>query len=253
MELDISKIQFSKPDLQKNLKLPNKLSKDLAYICGVLVGDGHISKNYGGKCRNDIYCSGNPKDEVEYYNRIIVPLFFRLFNIKLKAKSFMNKTYGISFGSKAIHTFLTQIIGLPKGKKYAYLRIPKLFLLDKELIKYFICGVFDTDAGFTLKKRYKTYNYYPVMCFTSKSKQFTNEMYKQVIQFGIHPTKVYKVKLFDKRINKGFTIVYRFDINGHSNLIEWYKIFSFRHPKHFVKFHVWKNLNKKIMSSGRWI
>ncbi|MDD5649510.1 MAG: LAGLIDADG family homing endonuclease [Candidatus Nanoarchaeia archaeon] len=243
MKIDISKIKFSKQDLQKDLKLPNKLSNELAYLCGVLAGDGHISKNYGGKCRNDIYCSGNPKDEVEYYNQIIIPLFFKLFNIKLKARYFTHKTYGVFFGSKAIYDFLTQIVGLSKGKKYTNLKIPKLFLKDKKLINFFICGVFDTDGGFSLKKRYKGYSYYPVICFVSKSKKFIDEIYKQIFYFGIQPTKPYRIKLIDKRMKKGFTIVYRFEINGHSNLIKWYKIFNFRHPKHIIKFTNWKNLN----------
>ncbi len=158
MKLDLSNIQFSKPDKQRGVKLPNYLSNDLAYICGVLAGDGHISKDYGGKCRNLIYCGGNPRDEVEFYDKTICSLFYKIFNIKLNPKHFSDGCYGIKFESKGLVEFFTKIFGFSRGKKYKKLRIPLLILKKEKLTKQFISGLFDTDFGFCIKNK----NNYPV-------------------------------------------------------------------------------------------
>ena len=183
--LDLSKIDLSEYDIKRKLRLPKKLSNDLAYLCGVLAGDGHISKDYGNKCRNTIYCSGNPKDEIEYYDQIIVPLFFKLFNIKIKAKYFTDGTYGIRFDSKAIVQFLTKILNFSRGKKYNKLNIPQRFKKNKYLKLAFVRGLFDTDFGFCLCKKYKKDPYYPQLCFVSKSERFAKEIWKALKEVGI--------------------------------------------------------------------
>ena len=105
------------------LKLPDKITEDLAYVCGVLAGDGSIWIRQS-KYECAIKCVGNPKDEKEFYHQIIQPLFLKVFNLNINVKFHDSKTtYGFTIYSKALVTFFTKIIGLPYGKKYSNLKI----------------------------------------------------------------------------------------------------------------------------------
>src|SRR3989344_2472652 len=103
--LDTSNIKFSKFDTERKIKLPHEIIPDLAYLCGILAGDGHISKDYGGKSRNRISCGGNPKDEKPFYNIIIKDLFKKLFNVEIIPKDLHDGTYGFRFGSLGVTDF----------------------------------------------------------------------------------------------------------------------------------------------------
>ena len=127
MEFNTTDIEFSRYDLKKGLKLPNTLSLELAYLCGIIVGDGSIFQRSDKKD----YCLkvvGNPKDERELYHEIIGPYFYKVFgfipNIKLQDT---NTTYGFNVLSKGLLRFLTEKTGLHKGRKDQMLGIPEIF------------------------------------------------------------------------------------------------------------------------------
>src|SRR3989344_2341609 len=111
-------IEKSVYDIKREIKVPSNINNDLAYILGVLAGDGHISPiDYA------IHCAGNQKDEIEFYEVIIKKLFFKLFNWRLKLKYFSDGTYGFRSGSKLVHTYLVNKFDVPIGKKYSKLKI----------------------------------------------------------------------------------------------------------------------------------
>ena len=76
---------MSKRDREKGLKIPTKLSEDLAYLCGVLIGDGHLQYR---KDRSEygIICVGHPIDENDFYDDVIAPLFKKVFGIEVFPK-----------------------------------------------------------------------------------------------------------------------------------------------------------------------
>ena len=244
IELKNLNIKYSVYDMGRGIVLP-EMSNELAYLCGILAGDGYISKNYNGKSRNRIICGGNPSNEKEFYDKLITSLFKKVFNIDINSKLLGNRTYGFQFGSQAIVYFLTKIIGLPRGKKYATLKIPPLFFQDKGLLLSFVKGVFDTDFGFCLCKKYKEIPYYPQMAFASRSKKFTMEIWRALKELGLRfDGKVYRVFDKDDRAKKGFTITYRFDLYGHKYLIKILKIIKLRHTKHIKKLEEWERANR---------
>jgi len=55
MELDISNIEFGPVDRKRGIILPKEATEDPAYLCGIIAGDGHISKDYTGKSRKRVY------------------------------------------------------------------------------------------------------------------------------------------------------------------------------------------------------
>ena len=87
MKIDTSSIKLSRYDKERNINIPNKITKDIAYLSGILAGDGHISSKNKDKSRNRIWCGGNPKDEKEFYDVTIVQLFKGIFNINLDVSS----------------------------------------------------------------------------------------------------------------------------------------------------------------------
>ncbi len=242
-KLDLSQVKFSHYDIKREIKMPNKLSNELAYLCGILAGYGHISREDSRK--NLVSCGGNPKDEKEFYDIIIKNLLKDLFNINVNPRDLGDGTYGFRFESKAAIYLLTKVIGLPRGKKYEFIKIPTLFLQDRDLVLEFIRGLFDTDFGFCLTKKYHDAPYYPQICFDSKSKKFTKEVWQALKDFGLNFNgKVYRVYDKDERAKAGFTITYRFDMYGHKYFLRILKLIKLRHPKHIKKYQEWLEANK---------
>ncbi len=237
MELDLSNIELSRYDKERGIILPSEITEDLAYLCGVLAGDGYIAPLTDTRHKYTIVCCGNPKDEKEYYYQVIIPIFFRLFNIKLIPKFSCDGTIKIVIGSKGIRSLLVNLIGLPTGKKYDSLRIPKLFLNDERLVISFIRGVFDTDGCVCFKKGYKSYPHYPVITLSSKSYKFIKEISDELKILGFR-VGTYNYKVNDSRFKLGYNLINRIELYGQYNFILWSNFIKFSSPKHVNKINV---------------
>ena len=221
-------IELTPKERIKDLKLPQQIEGDLAYFCGVLAGDGSIGYREKKK-EYCIKCVGNPKDEQEYYNILIKDTIKKLFNLDIKPKFHDKKTtYGFSLYSKSVLRYLTEFIGLPLGKKYDKLRIPKIFMNNKELVNSFISGVADTDFHLAIKK-----GYYPVIKGTSKSKKFIEEIKKFLEKEGFKVC-MYERKQFDERVNKNI-VTHDIELSGYKQFIKWMNEIGLKHPKNKEK------------------
>jgi len=235
-------IELSRRDKEKGLILPTKITKELAYFSGVLVGDGHIrfrkdERNYY------IKCAGNPKNEKEYYDNIIKPTVKKLFGIEINPRlSDGGTTYGFHFFSKALLMFLSDIIGLPTGAKSSIIKIPDIFKHDEDLLKSFICGYADTDFCLTLKRRYKQIPYYPVIVGVSKSKRIIEEITEYLKNNGFRVSLDLDRKIIDNRFKRPIKM-HRMQIYGHVQLVKWMESIGFRNPRNINKFILWKKRN----------
>ncbi|MBI2142159.1 hypothetical protein HYU15_01565 [Candidatus Woesearchaeota archaeon] len=247
-KFDISNIKTTSFSKHKGLILPEFGSAELAYLCGILAGDGHIS------CRNEkehyhVECSGNPKDEKELYDFVICPLIKKLFNVDVKARN-IQKTYGFKIGSKRLVHYLTDVLGLPKNKKYNQLKIPNWIKKKKgrQFITAYIRGLADTDFCLTLKKRYKIEHYYPVITGASKSQSYMEELVVELEKLGLKVSRSYNIIQLDDRFKSGYGVIHRMHIYGATELIKWMNIIGFYSPKHINKFETWKvrNTNTRI-------
>ena len=148
-------------------------------------------------------------------------------------------TYGFRIYSKSLFLYLTQVIGLPIGKKYDYLQIPSVILDRFELISFFVQGLFDTDGCICFKKRYRDYPYYPVISLSSKKDVLISQVtdYLRALRFIVVTRYNYRVK--DERNEKGYTIISRLEMSGVENLYRWCRIINFRSPKHLEKIKKW--------------
>ena len=219
----------------KKIVLPLKPTQDLAYICGILAGDGSI--NYRPK-KNEysIKCVGNPKDEKEMYTEVIQPTFKKVFGISPAVKMRDGgTTFGLVIYSKDLVTYLTKTVGLPLGPRYGKLAIPKLFLGNHSLTTEFIRGVFDTDGCISFKKRYTQKPYYPVISLCSKSERFMRQIARVLKSKGFKLAELYKYRVTDARVECGYTIINRIDLNGSDNFKKWLRDMGFKSPKHQAK------------------
>lgn len=237
-------IIFTPKEKIKGLILPKEITEDLAYFCGVLAGDGSIGfqekkKDYW------IRCVGNPKDEQEFYNSIIKPLIKKLFNLEIIPRHFdKGTTYGFNICSRSLVKYLTSEIGLPLGKKYDTLKIPPIFYSNRILVAKFIEGVADTDFHLRIRKKD-----YPVICGTSKSKNFIDEI-KNFLEGEGFKIFYYVNSRFDTRVNKQVT-THRIEIYGRKQFLKWMNFIGFKHPKVSNKINI-LNCYAKTNSSD-WI
>jgi len=247
IKLDTSDIEFSKFDIKKGLKFPDFLSEDLAYLCGVLSGDGCISINHK-KGNYAIPLYGNPKSDVRFYKDIIVPLFKNLFGIEVRPRLVDHRTvYMIPVVSKSLVKFFIKVFDFPIGKKYNKLRIPTIIKSDQKYVISFIRGLADTDFCISLKKTNKEYKHYPVIACVSKSRTLIEELSKELAELGLKGYESLDYKWFDKRFDKELTIS-RIELVGHKRLLKWMDMIGFESPKNLAKFELWKKRNPKYVN-----
>jgi len=239
--INIEDIVLSKRELELGFHLPVELTEDLAYFCGLLMGDGHLCFD---KERGDylIDIGGNPADEKPFYDLVVVDIIKRLFGIKLKANHLNGGTYGIRFQSKSLLVFLIQKLGMPYGKKCGIAFIPDTFKSSEHLFASFIQGFADADFSLYLRRRYKEIPYYPTIGGCSKSRRIIEEISSFLTSKGITCSTSFDRVTLDKRTNKfyGKSWVY---VYGVKNLFSWMKLIGFRNPKYL---NIFESVREKI-------
>ncbi len=219
----------------KRITIPKNISRELAYLVGVLSGDGNI---FVRKEKGDyrIKCVGNPKDEKKFYDIVLSKLFENLFNLSINNKSQdSGKTYGFYIYSKLLIEYFSRVFDLPIGPKKGKLKIPKI-IRDEELVVPFIRGVADTDFCITFKKK----EIYPCISASSDSKDFIKEISLELKRLGFAFYEVYNYRQEDNRFRSGYSLINRIEINGKKNLEKWMKYIGFWNPKHLRKIKAWQ-------------
>jgi hypothetical protein len=215
----------------KKIKIP-EINDDLAYLCGVLAGDGYIGIRES-KYEHVVNCGGNPKDEIEFYDNVIAPLFFKLFGLEVKSQ-FLSGTYGVRIYSKALVLFLLNEVGIIKSPKDNLL-IPSVFKENNKLLLSYIKGVSDTDFGVCLKK-----GKYPVVAGSSKCRAFMEEIADTLEKEGFKINRYLDYKVKDPRLAKGYNIINRIEIHGHAQFQKWIDTIGTNQPKNLKKIEIWK-------------
>lgn len=130
-------------DKPKGIKLPRELDERLAYSLGVIIGDGHLS-------RNSIDISSFDDDNLK------LVINDTLMNVFGKCKSYYkgNRFYVCD---TVASLFVSKMFSIPIGKKSYTVRIPEsIMLADNEILASFIRGLFDTDGTVSSGLSYKT-------------------------------------------------------------------------------------------------
>lgn len=145
-KLDNKKLIVWSKRSKYKVTIPTTVDKKIAYLAGVIVGDGNvvISKRKETKYpRTRILIFNASREYLEFLN----DEFYSTFNIKGKIYKKKDKNcYVLAMNKKLIVLYFLKTIGLMSGKK-DNLKIP-ISLIDKNLFKYFVAGLYDTDGFF---------------------------------------------------------------------------------------------------------
>ena len=127
------------------------MNKDIAEICGALIGDGWIESRGGS-----LYICGNKKEDRDYYDKHLIPLFSSTFH-KVVGKDYPYwEVYGFGLHRKNIIEKISNL-GIMKGKKVYDVSVPNWIFKDKKFMVSFLIGIFDTDGGIFCGKSYGRY------------------------------------------------------------------------------------------------
>jgi intein/homing endonuclease len=157
-----------------------ELDCDMAYLIGVLVGDGYICNSL--KSKTDFskdYRISIEVIDIDYMESVIYPIFKNLVSTKSmprrrKREGKKESSY-FMLRNKQLYNFLVTDIGLIAGKK-DNLDVPKVILNSCiDIKRNFVAGLFDTDGGFRGKG----------IGFTMKSRILRNEIINLLLEEGI--------------------------------------------------------------------
>ncbi len=182
-------------------KIPDKLDEDLAYLMGLLIGDGTLTY------KNSY--SFTSKDE--FLKREFYRINKKLFNYDVKSKKFDRSEHFVS--SLYIRDFIFHL-GLGYVKAHQKV-IPDIILkAPKKIIINFLQGLFDTDG--TADKRYGNVSY------STTSKRLASQIHVILLNFGIISTL--KPKKTSGRV------IYNINLYGEDS-IKFYQEINFRLPR----------------------
>jgi len=218
-----------------------KISPELAEACGIHAGDGYLRDD--GK-RRELDISGSI-EEKEYYDEHVVPLFEKLFNIKIKPRIFPSRnTYGFVIRDKRIIKFFHEL-GFPYGAKSTIVKIPNVILKSKDKMLYskFLRGLFDTDGNINFRRSYglkysvfkKEHHHYPRIDISVVSKYLVTDLIFLLKELGF---RFYYHIYNPKKINEKEK--HRIEINGSEQINKWVRIISMKNNVKFSRYLIWK-------------
>jgi hypothetical protein len=125
----------------ETIPLP-ELNDTLAEFLGALAGDGHLNK-----VTYEISISMD-KDLDKQYSQYILKLYKQLFGIcaRTYVQKTSNKIKCFAYSQDLVNQ-LSKIYNLPIGKKKGNLHIPEQIKTNKNLLRSYIRGLFDTDGS----------------------------------------------------------------------------------------------------------
>lgn len=156
------------------ISLPKTIKdfKNLSYLVGLIIGDGHLDKN-------ELYICNNDSEIQEFCLSVFKNIF------KITPKLVWDHTCWMikSGGHKTLVRFLNAVFDIPIGKKSVIVHIPDILKLSKCLRKEVVAGIFDADGYVSLINNSAE--------LTSKSKLLIEEIGILLLEYGVHST-VYK-------------------------------------------------------------
>ena len=140
--------EFTRVKLKRSnqiVKIPKVISCQIAYLLGVVAGDGHLSVRQRKISRfpcTKLLIFNNSKDFILYLEIMLK----KTFSMKSKVyKKSYNNCFVLEVNNKLVWLFFSKNLGI-QNKKYD-LRVPNL-VQNKELFKFFLAGIIDTDGYF---------------------------------------------------------------------------------------------------------
>lgn len=232
----------------KQIKLPKHMDYKLAYLLGVIMGDGHLAnpdKSYDKKTtyNSEIRITDGHKETFIELSKI----FENLFDYKPKIYSELSKVkrrfYRFVIKSKPMHRFLMEICGIPTGKKFDNVDIPGMIMNSSlDIQKRFITGFFDADGCIRLAQ-----GRYPQISISQLKPTILNSIIKVSENFNIAWSGPYKCN--SSRNHSSFI-----RISNVENVERFLNNFPSLNPIKIRQSEViWKILKSRPISPFKWM
>lgn len=188
-----------------------KITKELAEIIGILIGDGYI---YRKNRKYQIGFCGNPITDKELFNKLQ-----KLIEIEWNKKTKIKIRAGglrLVFNSKEICNFLIENLRIPHGNgKCEKVFIPEIIASDWKLAKYAIKGIMDTDGTIFVSKK-PGIERYPTIEITTTSPKLAKQLREILLQ------QEFRVGNIRKSLSKlSKRTAYRVPLYGKENVKKW--------------------------------
>ena len=169
----------------KKIMLPKELDYRLAYLLGVICGDGHLAEpNHSydklTSYNSELRITDQNQETFVFLTKLFKDLFGYIPNI-YSEKSKVNKSfYRFVIRSKPLHRFLMIVCGIPAGDKRGKTKVPEIIKnAPLELQKWFISGFFDADGCILTKNRW------PAVTITQYNSNILEEIKEISSELGI--------------------------------------------------------------------
>src|SRR3989304_7384828 len=128
----------------KLTKIPLNLSRELVFLVGAIIGDGHLKKD---KFQISIELSNYKL--IRNIQQICKSLFNREFNInKVKKRENKKQTFSLLMDSKSISRLFEKVFEIPNGKKSNIVWVPfNIKKANKKIKIAFLKGIMETEGG----------------------------------------------------------------------------------------------------------
>ncbi len=224
---------LNKSDIRKQIILPTTLFPQLAEICGIHIGDGHLGFR-PNKSEYLIQCTGNLKDDKPYYDEHIKKLWKETFNLNVKFRERKDNTYELRIYSKSIALFFNKFLELPFGKKSRTISIPNVIKetckrnVSKEMVSC-IRGIIDTDF-YLVKDR----NYLELGAWFA-SRDLIIDLQQYLERMGFQPKVRLDVTYYNSS-SKKYLIRHQLRIRKKEDLKRWFDLIGTNNPKIYKRY-----------------
>lgn len=171
---------------------------------------------------------GNIREDREYYDKIVVPLFSKDFNISIRAhEKKSNSVYGFYICNKNIVSIFNNILGFPIGKKTYTVEVPRKIRksYSPQIYSSFIRGFTDCDGCLNFDRRRgtytlfkKTHHVYPRIFITSVSYKLINQI-REMLDYLEIPSSI-RTANSSKKNEKEYKVI---TLRGEERLNLWMK------------------------------
>lgn len=197
--------------------LPLKGSKELAYVVGFMIGDGHIDNSF-----TSAIFSNTHKELLEIINDYLENIFGKKQKIVVVETDYFYRIVTDAYIARAL-----TVCGIQKGNKNYGNSVPKWIKDDKNYLRYFLAGLLDAEG--TISRQEET-NKCTSLKISMCDKKFIEEIRKSfhvldietgtvtprdIIGFSTKEYTIYELSIYREKINRE----------------KFYKLIPIEHPK----------------------
>ena len=157
---------------------PLRKDENLAFLLGLILGDGNIQKMSRTECLRIVLGTDKPK-LWRYAVKIVEGVFNKTPNIyKRPGKNCVNITI--------YQKYLSKRLGIPLGaRRDKPIKLPKWIWNNETYLKQAVKGLFEAEGSFSIHKKTYTYN----LSFSNVNVSLLDEVQEALTSFGYHPER----------------------------------------------------------------